>query len=66
MHVARTCIIIFIIAFSVFNQSISQKKLLKIVENEIYSKIFEIYKRTEKVELVKFVEVIPFSGSHFF
>ena len=30
------------------------------------AKFFEIYKGTEKVVLVKFVEAIPFSGSHFF
>ena len=42
------------------------KKILTVIEDEIYSKLFEIYKGTEKVILVKFVEVIPFSGSHFF
>ena len=42
------------------------KKNCKVIEDQIYSKLFEIYKGTEKVVLVKFVEAIPFSGSHFF
>ena len=39
---------------------------MKVIEDEIYSKLLEIYKGTEKVVLVKFVEAIPFSGSHLF
>ena len=41
-------------------------KLVKVIENEIYNELFEIYKGTEKVVLVKFLEGIPFSGSYFF
>ena len=42
------------------------KKIVKVIEDEIYSKLFEIYKGTKKVVLIIFVEVIPFSGSHLF
>ena len=34
--------------FSFFNQSVSQKKIVKVIEGDIYSKLFEIYKETEK------------------
>ena len=43
-----------------------KKKTVKVIEDEVCSKLFEIYKGTEKVVLVKFMEAIPFSGSHFF
>ena len=43
-----------------------KKKIVKVIEDEIYRKLLEIYKGTEKVVLVKFVEAIPFSGRHFF
>ena len=42
------------------------KKTVKVIEDEIYGKLFEIYKRAENTVLVKFVEAIPFSGSHLF
>ena len=42
------------------------KKTVKVIEDEICSKIFEMYMETEKVVLVKFVKAIPFSRSHFF
>ena len=42
------------------------KKIVKAIEDEIYSKLFEIYKGTKKVVLVVFVETIPFSRSHLF
>ena len=64
-HLVRTYIVTFIITFSVFNQSVSQK-IVKVIEDEIGSKLFEIYKGTKNVMLVKFVETIPFSESHFF
>ena len=41
------------------------KKIVKVIDEKICSKLFEIYKGTEKDVLVKFVE-LPFSGSHFF
>ena len=66
MHFVQTCIIIFIFTFTFFNQSLLQKKFVKVIEGDIYDNILEIYKRTEKVVLVKFVEIIPFSGSHSF
>ena len=66
MHLVRTCIVTFILTFRFFNQSVSHKKIEKVIEDEIYSKLFEIYKETEKVVLLKFVEAIPFSGRHFF
>ena len=43
-----------------------KKKFVKVIEDDIYDKLLEIYKGTEMVVLVKFVEAIPFSGSHFF
>ena len=61
-----TSIIISILTFIFFNQSLSQKKNLKVIEDVIYDKLLEIHKGTEKVVLVKFVEVIPFSGSNLF
>ena len=36
------------------------------IEDDIYDKLSEIYKGTEKVVLVKFVEAIPFGGSDLF
>ena len=63
MHLVRTYIITFIITFSVFNQSVSQK-IVKVIEHEIGSKLFEIYKGTKNVMLVKFVETIPFSWNY--
>ena len=55
MHFVHTSIIIFIRTFS----------FVKVIEDDIYDKLLEIYKGTEMVVLVKFVEAIPFSGSHF-
>ena len=48
MHFVRTCTIISILTFSLFNQSVSQKKTVKVIEDDIYGKLFEIYKETEK------------------
>ena len=42
------------------------KKIVKVIEDEVYSKLFGIYKGTKRVVLVIFVEAIPFSGSHLF
>ena len=58
MHFVHTSIIIFIRTFSFFNQRLSQKKIVKVIEDDIYDKLLEIYKGTEKVVLVKFVEAI--------
>ena len=58
MHFVHTSIIIFIRTFSFFNQRLSQKKFVKVIEDDIYDKLLEIYKGTEKVVLVKFVEAI--------
>ena len=56
-------LIIFILTFTFFNQSLSQKKV-KAIEDDIYDKLLGIYKGTEKVVLVKFVEAIPFNRGH--
>ena len=66
IHFVRTCIITFILTFTFSNQSVSKKKIVKVIEDKIYGKLLEIYKGTKKVVLVIFVEAIPFSGSHLF
>ena len=43
-----------------------KKKFVKVIEDDIYDKLLEIYNGTKKIVLVKFAEVIPFNGSHFF
>ena len=48
LHFVRTCTIISILTFSLFSQSVSQKKTVKVIEDDIYGKLFEIYKETEK------------------
>ena len=66
MHFVCTCVnIYFFFTFSCF-KSVSQKKNVKVIEDEICGKLFEIYNGTEKNVLVKFVEAIPFRESHFF
>ena len=50
----------------VFQSKPVTKKIVKVVEDGIYDKLSEIYKVTEKIVLAKFVEAIPFSGSHCF
>ena len=45
MHFVRTCVIIFIITFSSLDQRVLQK-IVKVIEDEIYSKLFEMYKGT--------------------
>ena len=49
MHFVHTSIIIFILTFSFFNQRLWQKKFVKVIEDDIYDKLLEIYKGTEKV-----------------
>ena len=66
MHFVNTSIIIFIFTFNFFNQSLSQKKIFKVIEDGIYDKLLEIHKGTEKFVLVKLVQVILFSGSNLF
>ena len=66
MHFVRTCKIILILTFSFFKSKSITKKIAKVIEDEIDSNRFEMYKGTEKVLLIKFVEVIPFSRSYFF
>ena len=54
MDFVHTCIII-IIAFSFFTGSLSQKKkIVKVIEDDIYDKLLEILKRSEKFVLAKF------------
>ena len=59
-------LIAFILTFTFFNKSLSQKKFAKVIEDDIYDKLLEIYRGTEKVVLIKFVETIPYGRSHFF
>ena len=49
IHFVHTCIIIFILTFTFFNQSLSQIKIVKIINDDIYNNILEIYEGTEKV-----------------
>ena len=53
MYFIRTCIII-ILAFSFFNGSLSQKKYVKVIDDDIYDKLLEILKESEKFALAKF------------
>ena len=53
MYFVHTCIII-ILAFSFFNGSLSQKKFVKIIDDDIYDKLLEILKVSEKFALAKF------------
>ena len=50
MHFVRTCVIIFIIAiiFSIKRITKKKKKIVKVVEDDIYGKLSKIYKETEK------------------
>ena len=47
-------IIIIIIAFSFFNGNLSQKKIVKVIEDDICDKLLEILKGSEKFVLAKF------------
>ena len=53
MYFVHTCIII-ILAFNFFNGSLSQKKFVKIIDDDIYDKLLEILKVSEKFALAKF------------
>ena len=53
MYFVYTCIII-ILTFSFFNGSLSQKKIVKVIEDDIYDKLLEILKGSEKFVLAKF------------
>ena len=53
MYFAHTCILI-ILAFSFFNGSLSQKKFVKVIDDDIYDKLLEILKGREKFMLAKF------------
>ena len=52
MHFVHTCIII-ILAFGFFSEGLSQKKFVKVTENDIYDKLLEIYKGSEKFMLTR-------------
>ena len=54
MYFVHTWIIIIILTFSFFNGSLSQKKFVKVIEDDIYDKLLEIYKGSEKFVLAKF------------
>ena len=49
----HTCIII-ILAYRFFNRSLSQKKIVKVIEDDIYDKLLEILKGSEKFVLATF------------
>ena len=53
MYFVHTCIII-LLAFSVFNGSLSQKKFVKVIDDAIYDKLLEILKGSDKFVLAKF------------
>ena len=53
MYFVHACIII-ILAFSFFNGRLSQKKFVKVIEDDIYDKLLEILKGSEKFALAKF------------
>ena len=53
MYFICTCVII-ICAFSFFNEGLSQKKVVKVIEDDIYDKLLEILKGSEKFVLAKF------------
>ena len=52
MYFAHTCILI-ILAFSFFNGILSQKKFVKVIDDDIYDKLLEILKGSEKFVLAK-------------
>ena len=53
MYFVSTCIIINL-AFSFFNGNLSQKKFVKVINDGIYGKLFEILKGSEKFLSAKF------------
>ena len=53
MYFVHTCIII-ILRFSFFNGNLSPKKIVKVIEDDIYDKLLEILKGSEKFVLAKF------------
>ena len=53
MYFVHTCIII-ILAFSFFNVTLWQKRFVKLTDDDIYDKLLEIFKGSEKFELAKF------------
>ena len=48
----RSYFCIFVLIFTFFNQSLSQKKIVKVIQDDIYHKLLEIYEGTETVVLV--------------
>ena len=48
MHFVHTSVIISILKFSFFNQSLSQKKIAKVIEDDIYDKFLEIYRELKR------------------
>ena len=48
MHFVHTSIIAFILTFSFFNQNLSQKKIVKVIEDDIYDKLLEIYRELKR------------------
>ena len=62
MYFFHTSIFLFLrLLFSIKARHTQKKKIVKVIEDDIYDKLLEIYKGNETV-----VEAIPFSGSHFF
>ena len=56
MYFFHTCIIIILAkkAFSFFNGSMSQKKVVKVIEDNTFDKLLQILKGSEKFVLAKF------------
>ena len=54
VHNRIIIIIIIIIAFGFFNGNLSQKKIVKVIEDDICDKLLEILKGSEKFVLAKF------------
>ena len=48
MYFVSTCTIISILIFSFYNKAYHKKKIVKVIEDDIYGKLFEIYKEIEK------------------
>ena len=61
MYFVHTSIFLFLRLLFSIKARHTQKKIVKVIEDDIYDKLLEIYKGNETV-----VEAIPFSGSHFF
>ena len=51
MYFVHTCMII-ILVFSFFNESLSQKKIVKVIDDDIYDKLLEILQGNSQVRVI--------------